>query len=354
MQLSQAGELDDAKSMIEQGNLGGAEQVLMPMADKGGKARRRDTAGLLAQLRLAQDQPLVAAVHLQEFYEDGELSDIVQRVREALAAAAAEARARFDATSVLKHCVALETIGGLEPSMRAQRGWAHMLEGNLSQAAEDFEAAWADVSPEERAFVAALVSEVRRSAMPELAMDFASRGFDEDVGEFESDLHMLRGFAAFRAGQLDVARDEFAWLLVRSPSAQHSVWLARVEAARGGLNEAYDLFAQAIRMEPDSVDAWHGMGLLLEMRGEEGDLVEAQGALRQAALLSPYEADLLEALGRVLRTNGHEAQADTVDQQVGWLRQGKTPGAPSGVTGGGAGAAMPEATDSSLEEPAQP
>lgn len=152
-----------------------------------------------------------------------------------------------------------------------------------------------------------------------------------------ADAQQLLGMALAEAGDAPTADAAFRRALVLAPgnpvpAVNFAGWLRRsgrpreALAALEGLPEsvqvciqrglaalklqepvrARDAFEQALRWQPASVQAWHGLGNALH---EAGDLDGAEAAFRQVVALSPTDGAGWFALGVALRLNGRVDEA---------------------------------------------
>ncbi|MCO4745822.1 MAG: hypothetical protein KC912_13595 [Proteobacteria bacterium] len=289
---------------------------------EGSKGKRRRAAHALARHHLDQGEALQAARALGTVDRHRSLALIDAEARAGLVETSRAAREVTDGPRVFASCEAAEALGELPLSMQFDRGWAHLMNGDIAKATTDLEVAYAGLPAEDRPFVAALVSEVRRDGEPHVALDFATQGVELEPGAFETDLHLLRGLAAWEAGELDVARDELAWLHAGRPTFTHAVWLGSVELERDQLDDAYALFEQAIRLDGQRTEGWLGLAIAAERRAKEagGDSSEVEGALRRAAQLAPYDAAVLVELHRVLIEAGKPKEAAAIQSRVDLLK----------------------------------
>lgn len=309
------GPLGPAEEALAGGDLETAQEIAEHAFHRGGRKRRVEAASLLATIWLARHEPVEAARVLAPVANDERAALEVAEVRQALIEASEAARVALDSERVILLCEVAQALGPLPGKMQFDRGWAALMLGDIALAARDLEAAFDALPVEERPFVASLVSEVRRDGSPELALDFASEGL-VNPGEFETDLRLLRGLAAWESGELDVARDELAWLHTDRPTAVHAAWLGQIEVARGESDAAIALFEQCIRMAPGMPEGWMGLAVALESTEDPARRLEARGALRRAAQLAPYDADVLTALVLLLKATGQDAQARPLEERI--------------------------------------
>lgn len=309
------GPLSDAEALLNAGDFDAAEEVADHTFKTSGRRKRVDAAGLLARIWLARDEPLEAARVLAPVADNPRAALDVIEVQAALRTASEMGRDAMDTAAVFALCEAVQLLGPLPPRMQYDRGWAHLLDGDITPAVRDFEASFTTLSAAERPFVASLVSEVRRDGSPEVALQFATAGV-VDPGVFETDLHLLRGLAAWRAGELDIAYEELSSLHTERPNAVHAAWLGQIEVARNRHDEAIARFEQCIRLAPREPMGWIGLSLALQSKGDPELLYEARGALRRAAQLAPYDPSILASLIDILRATGEDAQADPLQERL--------------------------------------
>ncbi len=87
-----------------------------------------------------------------------------------------------------------------------------------------------------------------------------------------------------------------------------------------GLDRQDDALAwwrQCVELQPDFVDAFHHLGILLKSRGS---VSEAEAAWRRALAISPHHFEALNQLGDILRATGRLTEAERAYQTAVTLR----------------------------------
>lgn len=108
-----------------------------------------------------------------------------------------------------------------------------------------------------------------------------------------------QALAAHRAGQLDLAASLYRQILSHSKkqfAPRHL--LGVIEGQRGNLAEGIRQISKAIKLDPNSADAYLNLG---RMQGELGELPNAERSLRKALALNPASTLAAGNLAAVLR-----------------------------------------------------
>jgi len=116
-----------------------------------------------------------------------------------------------------------------------------------------------------------------------------------------------QALAAHRAGQLDLAASLYRQILSHSKkqfAPRHL--LGVIEGQRGNLAEGVRQISKAIKLDPNSADAYLNLG---RMQGELGELSNAERSLRKALALNPANPLAAGNLAAVLRRLGRFEEA---------------------------------------------
>lgn len=118
---------------------------------------------------------------------------------------------------------------------------------------------------------------------------------------------------AHQQGRLEQAEAGYRQVLTQQPQAVDA-WrlLGLLMLARGRWAEATPILEQSLRLKPAQADAWHGLG---EAREEQGQWPEAELGYRQAAQLQPGWAQAHYNQARALRQLGHGPAAHQAVQR---------------------------------------
>ncbi len=120
-------------------------------------------------------------------------------------------------------------------------------------------------------------------------------------------MHLLRGRAAFQAGQFEEAETEFRGALEIQPDSISALinlgtTLGRLDDVEG----AIAMFQKAIEIAPANSTALFNLGRLLQFQGR---LEEALGHYRNAALYAPEDGGIRFQLAEALRLTGNPQEA---------------------------------------------
>jgi tetratricopeptide (TPR) repeat protein len=120
-------------------------------------------------------------------------------------------------------------------------------------------------------------------------------------------VQLLRGQAAFRAGDHGAAAEAFREALAAEPdSVTARIDLSAALGASGKTGEAMQLLQEAVAMEPRNATARFNLGLL---QLGAGDAAGAADHLQKAALLRPDDGEVHLPLARALSRAGRGAEA---------------------------------------------
>ena len=134
------------------------------------------------------------------------------------------------------------------------------------------------------------------------------------------------GLALGRAGRKDeaVAELQKGRALVsaddRKQNADLDVAEGRVALGKGQFEEAMAKFKHALQLEPDSSDAQHLLGTVLE---KQGDAEGAASAYRKALELNPGDLEAREKISTLSNENGARDDPESVRQFEEYIREGR-------------------------------
>lgn len=129
-----------------------------------------------------------------------------------------------------------------------------------------------------------------------------------------SEGEFTRALAAHRRGDLKAAADAYQAAILHDPEFVEAMTnLARVEVARGRLEDAAEWIdrAEALRQDYPGVHAARGLLAL-----ERGDAALAVNALSEARARTPEDVEVLVNLGAALLERGFAREAIEVSQQA--------------------------------------
>ncbi len=119
--------------------------------------------------------------------------------------------------------------------------------------------------------------------------------------------HYMRGLAAWKSGQLDVARRAFEDALTRDPKhARSLVNLSRVLLEQGQSSAALVRANEAIAVDSGLGEAWRTLG---RVQARRGDVRAATDAYRHAIVLAPTDVWAMNDMGLLLIDVGRYADA---------------------------------------------
>ncbi len=120
-------------------------------------------------------------------------------------------------------------------------------------------------------------------------------------------VHLLRGRAAYQAGDFAAAAEQFrAAAEVNPESVAAHVNLGTTLGRLGDVEGAMTEYRRAIELAPANTSALYNLGTLLMQRGESADALEQ---FKTAALHAPKDGGLRFQLAEALRANGLENDA---------------------------------------------
>lgn len=120
-------------------------------------------------------------------------------------------------------------------------------------------------------------------------------------------LYLLRGQAAFRAGQYDAAVDAFSRAVEAGPdSVRARVNLGSALGSMGRTEEAIAQFREVLRIEPADLTAHYNLGQLLLAADQPGPAIVHLQTVREQ---DPDDRDTLLALGRALGMLGRQSES---------------------------------------------
>lgn len=120
-------------------------------------------------------------------------------------------------------------------------------------------------------------------------------------------VHLLRGRAAYQAGQFEEAAKEFRGAIeMRPDQVSGYVNLGSTLGRLGDTDAAIAQFRKAIELAPANATALYNLGALLRARGE---LADALDQFRNAALYSPEDGGVRFQLADALRLTGRAEES---------------------------------------------
>ena len=102
-----------------------------------------------------------------------------------------------------------------------------------------------------------------------------------------ADARLLRGQTLLKMGDFNAASEDVAWLTEHTEESEDVLLLhARIEAAKGNVDEAIRIYSQVIDVNPFQVDAFRERG---KLRLEQGDKQGAEEDMKMVLELNPEE-----------------------------------------------------------------
>ena len=102
-----------------------------------------------------------------------------------------------------------------------------------------------------------------------------------------ADARLLRGQTLLKMGDFNAASEDVAWLTEHTEESEDVLLLhARIEAAKGNVDEAVRIYSQVIDVNPFQVDAFRERG---KLRLEQGDKQGAEEDMKMVLELNPEE-----------------------------------------------------------------